>query len=132
MNWHAINIEQETVKNEDFRRVLYTGKHMQLVLMSLKPNEDIGMETHNKNDQFFRFEQWAGRCIIDWTEHTVWDGSSIVVPAWAKHNIINTSDSEDLKMYTIYAPPHHKDWIVRNTKQQAENNEEDFDGTVTE
>lgn len=126
------NIEKDTVENSNFRKVLYTGKHSQLVLMSLKPGEDIGMEIHSENDQFFRFEQGEGKCVIDGNEYTVADGSAIVVPAGAEHNIINTSDSEDLKLYTIYSPAHHKDAIVRETKEEAEANEEDFDGATTE
>ncbi len=126
------NIEKDTLENTNFRKVLYTSKHSQLVLMSLKPNEEIGMEAHNENDQFFRFEQGTGKVIIDGNEYEVKDGSAIVVPAGAEHNVINTSDSEDLKLYTIYSPAHHKDQIVRATKEEAEANEEDFDGVTTE
>lgn len=126
------NIERLTVENENFRKVLYTGQHTQLVLMSLKPNEEIGAEIHKDNDQFFRFEAGEGKCIIDGNEYEVGDGDAIVIPAGAKHNVINTSSSVALKMYTIYAPPHHKDQIVRTTKQEAEANEEDFDGKTTE
>ena len=100
--------------------------------MSLKPNEEIGMEVHSDNDQFFRFEQGQGKCIIDGNEYDLSDGTAIVVPAGAEHNIINTSDSEELKMYTIYSPAHHKDGIVRATKEEAEANEADFDGQTTE
>jgi len=126
------NIEKLTLENNDFRKVLYSGSHMQLVLMSLKPLEDIGLETHDENDQFFRFEKGEGKVIINDTEYLVTDGDSVVIPAGAKHNIINMSDKEDLKMYTIYAPAHHKDGIVRKTKEEAENNGEDFDGITTE
>lgn len=126
------NIEQDTLENNNFRKVLYTSKHSQLVLMSLAPNEDIGMEVHEENDQFFRFEQGQGKAIIDGNEYDVKDGSAVVVPAGSEHNIVNTSDSEELKLYTIYSPAHHKDGIVRATKQEAEENEEDFDGTTTE
>jgi mannose-6-phosphate isomerase-like protein (cupin superfamily) len=126
------NIEKETVENTNFRKVLYTGKHSQLVLMSLKPNEEIGMEVHPDNDQFFRFEKGEGKCIIDGNEYIVKDGSAIVVPAGAQHNVINTSAAEDLKLYTIYSPAHHKDGIVRATKEDAEKNEEEFDGMTTE
>jgi len=126
------NIEKLTLENNDFRKVLYSGPHMQLVLMSLKPNEDIGLETHEENDQFFRFEKGEGKVIVNDTEYLVTDGDSVVIPAGAKHNIINMSDKEDLKMYTIYAPAHHKDGIVRKTKEEAENNGEDFDGITTE
>jgi mannose-6-phosphate isomerase-like protein (cupin superfamily) len=126
------NIEEDTVANNDFRRVLYTGKHSQLVLMSLAPGTEIGSEVHGDNDQFFRFEAGRGKVVIDDNEYEVSDGSAIVVPAGARHNVINTSDSEALKMYTIYSPPHHKDGIVRATKEEAEANDEDFDGTTTE
>lgn len=126
------NIEKETLENNNFRKVLYTSKHSQLVLMSLKPKEEIGMEVHNANDQFFRFEQGQGKVIIDGNEYAVSDGSAVVVPSGAEHNVINVSDSEDLKLYTIYSPAHHKDGIVRATKEEAEANEADFDGKTTE
>lgn len=128
------NIEKETLENNNFRKVLYTGKHSQLVLMSLKPNEEIGMEVHKDNDQFFRFEKGQGKCIIDGNFYELGDGSVIIVPAGAEHNIINTSGLEDLKLYTIYSPAHHKDGIVRATKEEAEKkeNDEEFDGITTE
>ena len=126
------DIEKSTVENEQFRRVLYTGKHSQLVLMSLKPKEEIGMEVHAENDQFFRFEKGEGKCIIDGNEYAVKDGSAIVVPSGAKHNIINVSQTDSLKLYTIYSPAHHKDRIVRATKQEAESNEAEFDGVTSE
>ena len=126
------NIEKDTLENNNFRKVLYSSKHSQLVLMNLKPNEEIGMEVHEENDQFFRFEKGKGKCIIDGNEYEVGDGSAIVVPAGAEHNVANMSDSEDLKLYTIYSPAHHKDGIIRTTKEEAEANEEDFDGATTE
>ncbi len=126
------NIEKDTKENNFFRKVLYTGKHSQLVLMSLKPGEDIGVEIHNENDQFFRFEAGNGKVVIDGNEYNVEDGDAIVVPAGAEHNVINTSENEDLKLYTIYSPAHHKDAIVRVTKEEALSNEEDFDGVTTE
>jgi mannose-6-phosphate isomerase-like protein (cupin superfamily) len=126
------NIEKSTLENEKYRKVLYTGKHSQLVLMCLKPKEEIGMEVHAENDQFFRFEKGQGKCIIDGHEYELKDGSAIVVPAGAKHNILNTSATESLKLYTIYSPPHHKDGIVRATKAEAEFNEAEFDGATTE
>ncbi|MFH1534307.1 MAG: cupin domain-containing protein [Nitrospirota bacterium] len=132
MKGYTGNIEKLTLENDKFRQVLYTGKNCQLVLMSLEPNEDIGMEVHDENDQFFRFESGAGKVIIDGNEYNVEDGSAIIVPAGAEHNIVNTSSSEALKMYTIYSPPHHKDGIVRVTKKEAEANDEEFDGTTTE
>src|SRR4030042_2307321 len=126
------NIEKETLENTNFRKVLYTGKHSQLVLMSLKPKEEIGMEVHTDNDQFFRFEKGQGKCIIDGNEYELSDGVAIVVPAGAQHNIVNTSDTEELKLYTIYSPAHHKDGIVRTTKAEAEAQEAEFDGVTSE
>lgn len=126
------SIEKETLKNKNFRRVLYTASHCQLVLMSLKPKEEIGLETHKENDQFFRFEAGRGRVVIDGNKYTVKDGDAVIIPAGAKHNVINTSATEDLKMYTIYSPPHHKDQIVRKTKEEAEANDQEFDGKTTE
>jgi mannose-6-phosphate isomerase-like protein (cupin superfamily) len=126
------NIEKDTLENNNFRKVLYTGKHSQLVLMSLKPKEEIGMEVHEENDQFFRFEKGQGKCIIDGNEYDLKDGSAIVVPAGAEHNIINVSETDDLKLYTIYSPAHHKDGIVRATKAEAEADGPEFDGVTTE
>lgn len=125
-------IETDAVANRNFRKVLYTSKYSQLVLMSLRPGEEIGMETHNANDQFFRVEKGYGKCIIDANEYELRDGDAVVVPCGARHNIVNLSDSEDLKLYTIYSPPHHKDGIWRSTRQDAEANEEEFDGDTTE
>jgi mannose-6-phosphate isomerase-like protein (cupin superfamily) len=132
MKGFSADIEESTLQNEKFRKVLYTGKNSQLVLMCLKPKEEIGMEVHSGNDQFFRFEQGQGKCIIDGHKYALKDGSAIVVPAGAKHNIINTSPTESLKLYTIYSPAHHKDGIVRATKAEAEANEAEFDGGTTE
>jgi mannose-6-phosphate isomerase-like protein (cupin superfamily) len=126
------NIEQDTLGNNDFRKVLYTGKHSQLVLMSLKPREEIGLVTHDENDQFLRFEGGEGKCYIDENEYDVKDGFAIIVPAGARHNVVNVSDSDELKIYTIYSPPHHKDGIVRSTKKDAEERDEEFDGQTTE
>lgn len=126
------NIEQQTLDNENFRKVIYTAKHSQLVLMTLKNGEEIGMETHPENDQFFRFEAGTGKCIIDGNEYEVKDGSAIIIPAGSQHNVINTGDDE-LKMYTIYSPPHHKDKVVHATKADAERDEDDdFEGDTTE
>jgi mannose-6-phosphate isomerase-like protein (cupin superfamily) len=132
MKGYHTNIGEAVKNNENFRQVLYTGKHSQLVLMTLKPNEEIGMEVHTDNDQFFRFEQGEGKAIIDGTEYVLGAEDVIVVPAGANHNIINTSDSAPLKMYTIYSPAHHKDGIVRATKEEAAANEVLFDGQTTE
>ena len=126
------NIEKDTLDNNNFRKVLYTGKHLQLVLMSLKPGEDIGEETHPGNDQFFRFESGSGKCMIDERVYAVTDGDVVVIPASAKHNIINTDAKTDLKMYTLYGPPNHKDQVIRATKEDAEKMKEEFDGKTTE
>lgn len=126
------NIEEATVSNSHFRKVLYSGKHSQLVLMSLQPKEEIGLEIHSDNDQFFRFESGTGRVIIDDNEYAVSDGMAVIVPAGAEHNVINTSADQPLKMYTLYAPAHHRDGIVHETKAAAEADDEDFDGTTTE
>ena len=127
------NIEQDTLDNNNFRKVLYTAKHCQLVLMSLEPGEEIGVETHADNDQFLRFEGGEGKCLIDGNEYKVSDdGFAIIVPAGAEHNVVNVSSTERLKIYTIYSPPHHKDGIVRTTKKDAERREEEFDGQTTE
>jgi mannose-6-phosphate isomerase-like protein (cupin superfamily) len=125
------NIEAETFENENFRKVLYTGKYLQLVLMSLKPGEEIGEEVHQNNDQFFRFESGAGKCTIDENSYHVKDGDVIVVPAGAKHNVINTG-AEAFKMYTIYGPPNHQDGIIRLTKVEADRKDENFDGVTSE
>jgi len=132
MKGYFANIEEETLKNKNFRKVLYTSKYSQLVLMSLKPKEEIGMEVHPENDQFFRIEKGKGKCIIDGNEYDLTDGVAILVPAGAQHNIINTSESEELKLYTIYSPPHHKDGILHKTKKEAEEKETPFDGLTTE
>ncbi|MFZ2152753.1 MAG: cupin domain-containing protein [Microgenomates group bacterium] len=132
MNGFNINIEEATIKNNNFRQVLYTSKHSQLVLMNLIPKEEIGMEVHRENDQFFRFESGFGKVIIDDHEYTVTNGSAIVVPAGANHNVINTSETEMLKLYTIYSPAHHQDKVVRATKAEAETNSPEFDGVTTE
>ena len=125
------NIEELTLANENFRKVLYTAKFSQLVLMALKPNEEIGEEIHD-GDQFFRFEKGEGKVVIDGVESAVKDGSAVVVPAGAKHNVVNTSETEPLKLYTIYSPPHHKDGVVHATKEEAETDSEHFEGVTTE
>jgi len=126
------NIEKDTLENDNFRQVLYTSKHSQLVLMSIAPGSEIGAEIHSENDQFFRFESGQGKAVIDGNEYELGDGVAIVVPTGAEHNIINTSDSEPLKLYTIYSPAHHKDGTVRATKEEAEASEPEFDGQTTE
>ena len=114
------NIEKLTLENSNFRQVLYTGKHTQLVLMSLKPGEEIGAEVHAHVDQFFRFERGEGKVVINGFEETVRDGSAVLVPAGAEHNIINTSTTDDLKLYTLYSPPNHPDGTVHVTKAEAD------------
>ena len=118
------NIEKETLANKNFRKVLYTAKHCQLVLMSLLAGEEIGMEVHPDNDQFFRFEKGNGKVIINETEYEVADGDAVVVPSGSNHNVI--AGDSGLKMYTLYSPAHHKDGIIRTTKSEAESNEEEF------
>jgi len=123
------NIEKDTLENNDFRRVLYTGKHSQLVLMCLHSGEEIGAEVHNEIDQFFRIDKGNGKVIIDDNEYNVSDGDAIIVPAGSNHNVINTS-AEELKLYTVYSPPEHKDGTVHSSKAVAR--EEHFDGITTE
>ena len=131
MKGYKGNIEKETLDNDNFRKVLYTGGHLQLVLMSLKPGEEIGDEIHQTNDQFFRFESGSGKCTIDENNYHVTEGDVIVVPAGAKHNVINTGD-EPFKMYTIYGPPNHQDGIIRATKKEADVKDEKYDGKTSE
>lgn len=125
------NIEKLTLENEDFRKVLYTGAHSQLVLMALQAGEEIGLETHNDTDQFFRFEAGIGEVTIDESVYKVADGDAVIVPSGAKHNVKNTGQ-EPLKMYTIYSPAHHRDGVVHKTKAQAESDHEEFTGQTTE
>jgi mannose-6-phosphate isomerase-like protein (cupin superfamily) len=126
------NIEKDTLSNSDFRRVLYTGKNSQLVLMNLRPGEEIGEEVHKTIDQFFRFEKGEGIVYIDGIKRNVTDGDAVVIPAGARHNVINTSKTTELKLYTIYSPPEHQDGIVRKTKADALAKPEEFDGKTTE
>ncbi len=132
MKGYHDNIEKLTLYNNDFRHVLYTGKNSQLVLMALLPNEEIGMEVHNENDQFFRFEKGEGKVVIDGNEYRVGDGDAVVVPMGAEHNVINTSATDSLKLYTIYSPAHHQDGVVRATKEEATKDGPEFDGKTTE
>lgn len=125
------DIEELTEANRDFRRVLYTGKHLQLVLMALKPGEDIGEEVHADRDQFFRVEKGTGEILIDGNPTSIKSDDAMIVPAGARHNVINTGD-KPLLLYTLYGPPEHKDGIVRATKAEAEASEEHFDGKTTE
>lgn len=128
----SANLEKETRDNADFRRVLYTGKFSQLVLMNLKPGEDIGEEVHDTVDQFFRFEEGEGKVVIDGVDNHVKDGSGVIVPSGARHNVINTSSKKDLKLYSIYSPPEHIDKVVRHTKVDAIKEPEEYDGKPTE
>ena len=129
MAGYVTNIEQKTLENEYFRQVLFTAKHMQVVVMAIKPSEDIGEEGHHL-DQFIRIEKGDGKAILNGEEHSLKDGSIVVIPAGTKHNIINTGSS-DLKLYTIYAPPEHKDGTIHKTKADALENEEHFDGQTS-
>lgn len=131
MKGYLTNIEKDTVENQYFRKVLYTAKSSQLVLMSLNPLEDIGEEIHDL-DQFFRIESGVGKAVINGEEHEIGDGTAIVVPAGTKHNIINTSSDRPLKLYSLYSPPNHKDGTIHETKAMAEANEEHFDGVLSE
>jgi mannose-6-phosphate isomerase-like protein (cupin superfamily) len=132
MKGYVANIEEATNKNGDFRRVLYTGENIQLVLMSLKPGEEIGMEVHEDNDQFLRFESGDGKVIIDGIEHVIREDFAVVVPAGAHHNVINTSKSDPLKLYTLYGPPHHINGTIHKTKKDADEDDEEFDGVKSE
>ncbi len=120
MTGYVEEIEKVALANTYFRQVLYTGQHAQLVVMSLKVGEDIGIEIHAVTDQFLRVEQGEGKVVMNGEEHSIVNGSAIIVPAGTEHNIINTSADTDLKLYTIYSPPHHKDGTIHKTKQDAE------------
>ncbi len=120
MAGYHTNIEQSSIKNTNFREVLYTAGHSQLVLMSLKPGEEIGVETHDGHDQFIRVEAGQGKAILDGKEYALEDGSAVVIPAGTEHNVINTSETERLQLYTIYSPPEHPDGTIHKTKQEAD------------
>jgi len=130
MKGYVQNIEDITVKNEEFRRVLYTARNCQLVVMALKPKEEIGMEVH-KLDQFFRVEEGSGEAVLDGVRTAIRAGFAVIVPAGTNHNIINTG-SVPLKLYTLYAPPNHRDGVVHHTRAEAEDDNEHFDGKTTE
>jgi len=125
MTGYVTNIEEKTQQNDYFREVLYTSQHNQLVVMSLNPNEEIGTEIHEIVAQFIRVEKGMGKAILNGEESAISDGSAIVIPAGVEHNIINTSSSEKMKLYTIYSPAHHKDKTIHKTKQEAESDSED-------
>ena len=124
------NIEEIAVKNDDFRQVLYTAKNCQLVVMALKPKEEIGMEVH-KLDQFFRVEEGTGEAILDGVRTAISAGFAVLVPAGVNHNIVNTG-SAPMKLYTLYAPPNHRDGVIHRTRVEAEKDDEHFDGMTTE
>lgn len=131
MKGYVINIEKAAKDNNNFREVLYTARYSQLVVMSLRPGEEIGEEIHDL-DQFLRVEQGEGKAILNGAEHSLEDGSAVVVPAGTKHNIINTSQDKSMKLYTIYSPPNHRDGVVHSTKEKAISDNEYFDGKTTE
>ncbi len=131
MKGYVNNIEKLTLENENFRKVLYTAPHSQLVLMSIAPGDDIGEEVHHL-DQFLRIEKGKGKAVLNDIEYALEDGTAVVVPAGVKHNIINVSSEEPLKLYSIYSPAEHKDGTIHTTKQEALENEEEFDGKTTE
>ncbi len=133
MKGYVDNIEKATVANEDFRRVLYTGRNLQLVLMTLPPGCDIGEEVHVDRDQFFRIEKGEGVIRIDGTDNAVADDFAVIVPAGARHNVINTGTAP-LRLYTIYGPPEHKDKVVHRDKAQAErdHDNDEWEGETTE
>lgn len=130
MNGYVANIEKLSLENDNFRKVLYTDKNLQLVLMSLLPGEEIGMEVHDV-DQFLRVEKGVGKAILNGVENKIEDGSVIIVPTGVNHNIVNMGDTE-MKLYTLYMPPHHRDGVVHKTKAEAEKDDEHFDGKTTE
>ena len=131
MNGYVINIEKAAEDNENFRKVLYTAKNSQLVLMSLKPGEEIGEEIHNL-DQFIRCEAGKGKTVLNDIEYAIEDGFAVVIPAGVKHNIINALESGEMKLYTLYSPPNHRDGVIHKTKIEAEADDEHFDGKTTE
>ena len=127
----TVNIEEQTEANTDFRRVLYSGSRLQLVVMSVAPGEELGGEIHDDTDQFFRIESGKGRIVIDGVPHKVKAGDGVIVPAGAHHNVI-CAGHDALKLYTIYGPPHHRDQLVQKTKAEADASDEAFDGKATE
>lgn len=131
MKGFIADIEELTTSNTDFRRVLYTGKFLQLVLMTLQPGEEIGEEVHEDHDQFFRIESGSGEVLIDGVRTPIKDDDAVIVPAGARHNVTNTGD-QPLTLYTLYGPPDHREGVVHRTKAEADAAEEHFDGTTTE
>ena len=131
MKGYVINIEKTTQENENFRKVLYTAKNSQLVVMDLKAQEEIGTEVHGL-DQFIRIESGNGKAVLNGIEYELSDGFAVVIPAGTEHNIINMSSDKPMKLYTVYSPPNHRDGVVHTTKEQGESEEEHFDGKTTE
>ena len=119
MDGYVTNIERDTLANEDFRRVLFTGPHAQLVLMTLQPREDIGLEKHDGHDQFIRVEAGTGFVLLNGQKSELADGSAVVIPANTEHNIVNTSDAAPMRLYTLYSPPEHPEGTVHRTKKEA-------------
>jgi mannose-6-phosphate isomerase-like protein (cupin superfamily) len=131
MSGYIVNIEEATAKNSHYRHVLFTAKHTQLVLMSLKPGEEIGEEVHDL-DQFIRVEAGEGTVVLDGKTHSVNDGSAVVIPAGTRHNVVNRSKTTDLKLYSLYSPPEHKDKTLHRTKREADADQDHhFDGKTT-
>ena len=131
MKGYVVNLEKESVGNEFFRKVLYTAPHSQLVLMSLKPGEEIGMESH-RLDQFIRCEDGEGKAVLNGVEYPIASGFAVIIPEGTAHNIVNTSATKPMKLYTVYSPANHRDGVVHETKAIAEADEEHFDGKTTE
>jgi len=128
MSGFSINLEQRTLAGNNFREVLYTTQRSQLVIMSLQPGEEIGMEHHTGRDQFIRVEAGQGVAILDGEKHALEDGSAVVIPAGTEHNIINTSSSEPMRLYTLYTPPEHPDGTIHATKAEADEYEKQQHG----
>lgn len=118
MKGYVTNIERDTLGNDDYRRVLFTGENLQLVLMTLQPGEEIGLEVHEDHDQFIRIEGGSGEALLDGAKHTLSDGMIVLIPAGVEHNVVNTSSGEPLRLYTLYSPPEHKDGTVHRTKSE--------------
>jgi len=131
MKGYVVDIEKVTKENKNFRKVLYTAKNSQLVVMSLRPGEDIGEEMHDL-DQFIRIEKGKGKAILDGAEHTIEDDYAVVIPSGTRHNIVNTSNNEEMKLYSVYSPPEHRDGVIHKTKADAMADDEEFDGRTTE
>jgi mannose-6-phosphate isomerase-like protein (cupin superfamily) len=131
VNGYIIDLEKATAENNNFRQVLYTAKNSQLVLMSLEPGQDIGEEVHEL-DQFIRVEKGEGKAVLNRVEHMLGDGYAVIIPAGTRHNIINTSGESQMKIYTLYSPPNHRDGVIHKTKEEADADDEHFDGVTTE